>query len=246
MADIKIPFGWHLTQGRFTDPASVPKGLDCGCVCHKCRKTLQAVHPRKGRRKYFRHDKRSGCTGGQESMWHGLAEQILKENDWVKLPEGGIFHYGNPEVEIRRHGKQPDIYLTNSETGKTLIVEILFSHETDNSTLQVYQRHGEQVMEIDISAVAKMLPFEDEFKQFVLSDAPRQYLVPSPEQAPDFIAEESIPALAPPINRYSAPGPSMLRQFWEWFKENWATIFIVILVLLGTIWIWKRTKAQVG
>ena len=170
---LKIPFGQDKDTDEFKDAKSVVKGRACNCKCHACQTDLEAIHPR-FRVKYFRHVSKRNCTGAIESLFHKIAKQILKENNSLKISKGNQFIYDNCDVELIRYGKRPDAYLSNGDA--SLIVEIYFTHETDENVVDIYLNNNERVLEIDISS-AKLAIFDYEYlKEMVLNSAPRRFL----------------------------------------------------------------------
>ena len=172
---IKIPFGWHLREGKWKEPGAVPRGLACGCICLECGQPLQAVHS-KQIQKYFRHNKSGDCTGALESLAHKLGKDVLLSNSAVFVSKNEQFFYDKCEVEIRMNGKRPDIHLINSVTGKCMVIEIFYSHRMEENTLKTFHDNGKQVLEIDISATRKVFPTLVEFERLILKEAPRKSL----------------------------------------------------------------------
>jgi hypothetical protein len=172
VSGLKIPFGIHKPSGKLVDASWVPSGLACQCTCHECGGRLEAVHSKLGFRvDYFRHHTSNGCTGGLESLFHKAAKQILRESTVLRLSCMDDFVYTQCDIETPRHGKRPDAYIANESGG--LIVEVLFTHAIEDSTLDIYLQNGERVLEIDISSEKKSIFNYERLKQLILSDAPR-------------------------------------------------------------------------
>lgn len=228
MGNIKIPFGWHKREAKWKDPGSVLSGLACGCYCHACGEPLQAVHPRRRWRskwvvKYFRHAVKTSCDGGLESLVHILAKTLFKGHSSVFLPNDSEFFYDTCEVETPREGKRPDIYLINSRTGEHLVVEIFYSHRTEESTLAVFREKDLRVMEIDISSIRKAIPSTEAFERMVLKDAPRKILV----------FPQAVAAPAPAYkweSSNSAVPASWAQRMLDWWEEN---LPVVVLLVVG-------------
>jgi hypothetical protein len=217
MGITKIPFGWHEQEGKWKEPGAVPRGLACGCVCHECKQPLQTVHP-KLIQKYFRHDKGGDCEGALESLAHKLGKDVLATHSAVFISKNEQFLYDKCEVETRRNGKQPDIYLINSVTGKCMVVEIFYSHRMEESTLKSFQDNGNQVLEIDISATRKVFPSLIEFERLILKEAPRKFL--SLSEPVDF--PQPISSREPIAN---------LQGVGRWWAENWPLIVLAVVLL---------------
>lgn len=80
---LTIPFG--KKGSRYVTATEVSKGLACGCVCPGCNSSLIACQDEK-KRPYFRYESGSGCSGGLESVIHGMGKQIIQDHGWVLLP----------------------------------------------------------------------------------------------------------------------------------------------------------------
>ena len=170
---LKIPFGKHKETGRFHDAGSVSNGLKCNCICKECGSALEAVHPKlPNRQNYFRHANNLNCKGGLETVFHLVAKQIIKENSSLHVTEGNYFIYSYCDIETYRHGKQPDAFIGN-ET-ETLIVEIFFWHQIEQTTLDIYIEKGERVLEINISGERKGLFDYQYLTDLILHRAPRE------------------------------------------------------------------------
>lgn len=179
-------------------------------------------------------------------MYHKMAKDVFERNNWVGLPGGGIFHYTQCLVETGRHGKRPDIYLINDDTQETLIVEILYTHRTDNDTQNVYHRKGERVLQIDVSDYAKMHSNLDAYELFVLRDAPREYLVPIPQAEKVLASPENIPTLQPPLVEEPSDDWNPLGHLLTWIKDQGTELFIIGLglVALALYRIWRRRNIK--
>lgn len=173
MSSLKIPFGKHKITGVFYDAGSVANGLKCDCICKECDTSPEAVHPKlNNRQQYFRHAANPDCRGGLESLYHQVAKQILKDSNELRIAEKESFPYYSCDIETPRHGKQPDAFICNDTS--SMIVEILFTHDIDNRTLDTYLANGERVLEIDRSGERKKLLNYNQFTQLVLGTAPRK------------------------------------------------------------------------
>jgi len=177
MSKLKIPFGWHMEEKIYKDARleSVMNGDQCGCICDGCGKQLQAVQGEK-RGDYFRHKSLSECKGGLESLMHKMAKQIIKENQSIYIDHATQFDYDQCEIEVPRYSKQPDIYVSNSSTTKSMIVEIFYSHRIEDSTLKCYWSNNERVLEVDISCTGKRIYQYEELTELILKKAPREIL----------------------------------------------------------------------
>ncbi|TRW27115.1 hypothetical protein FMM05_00240 [Flavobacterium zepuense] len=173
---LKIPFGKDKLTSAIYDAGMVSNGNKCNCICLECGKDLQAVHPQVlNRQKFFRHKPGTDCQGTLESIFHFAAKEIIKKSTSLKISEDESFSYSSCDIEMTKYSKRPDAYITNQST--SLIVEILFSHQIESSTLDVYLNNNERVLEINISAEKNKLFNYEYFKDWVLSHAPRELYV---------------------------------------------------------------------
>ncbi len=232
----EIPFGWHVQEDRFKDPHQVLNGDKCGCICIECKQPLQAAQG-SVRQDYFRHKSLTSCSGNLESLMHKVAKQIICDHH--DLLDGDLvnFHYEVAIPEMRKYGKQPDIYLANADTRQSLIIEIFYSHLTELDTLDTYLNNNERVLEIDISCTRGAFFDYDALTALVLYDAPRTFL--EDEQNIQFdnpaMFDQSNPALQ------SAPAPSAVDKLLNALAWIGAGLLIVLLAISFTR---KHTKSK--
>ena len=84
-----VTWAWSVEEKRMVHIDSVQRGYDCGCICLKCGKPLNA---RKGENNThsFAHRPEDGLCGGLgESSIHQLAKQIICEEKKVMFPSLG-------------------------------------------------------------------------------------------------------------------------------------------------------------
>lgn len=228
MGIIKIPFGWHILEGKWKEPGAVPRGLACGCVCHECGQSLQSVHSKRIQ-KYFRHNKSGDCTGALESLAHKMGKDVLLSNSAVFVSKNEQFFYDKCEVETPIKGKRPDIHLINSVTGECRVVEIFYSHRIEDNTLKTFLDNGKQVLEIDISATRKAFPTLVEFERLILKEAPRKFLsLAEPVDSPQLI--------------YSRGPVTRLQGAFQWLAENWP--WVVFTVALLIYWLYRISRPK--
>lgn len=214
----EIPFGFHNERKMYVDATSVPNGRKCNCICANCGKDLEAVHPA-FRRKYFRHVSLKGCKGALESLFHKTAKQILQESTLITIPNKNIFNYTECNIEFERHGKRPDAYLSNQD--QSLLVEIFFTHHTEDATIEIYKDKGERILEIDISEEKMQVFSYERLKSLVLNTAPRK-----------FIGE-------------GAQNNETMNPTWE--NSHWWKIWLWILlglITLGLVYHFKKQKRK--
>lgn len=185
----KIPFGKR--NNRLLDVSEVERGTACGCVCPGCEKPLLA---RKGELNthHFAHsqsDDAEVCSYGLETAIHDMAKQILVEEAAAHLPEakvtrsaedlaGGKHEVSNlrcrpglvpfdsvtTEVSIDRY--RVDIVGTSG--GRDVLVEIAVTHFCEDEKIAYARRIEVDLLEIDLSSLAKGIPSKDEIRSLLL------------------------------------------------------------------------------
>jgi Competence protein CoiA-like family len=91
-ADLLLPFGERVADGRMVRPTEVANGLACDCVCAKCRRRLIA---RLGAivQAHFAHEADVECSGAFESSMHAMAKEIISDARMVRTPVIGAAGY---------------------------------------------------------------------------------------------------------------------------------------------------------
>ena len=170
---------------------NVPNGYNCGCVCTKCGKPLNA---RQGdvNEHSFAHQKEDGdCGYGPESALHCLAKQIIADNKKVmvppcdRMPYGGMLEFEKVETEIRKYRKdqQPDV-IGEDKGGKEWCIEISYKNPLDEKRRKKYIDDKRYCLEIDISDINVEQDEEaSELRDFLLnSDDKREWIYPNLER----------------------------------------------------------------
>jgi len=159
----------YAVQGRaLVHISSVPRGLECGCVCPQCHMKMVA---KKGqiREHYFAHHDATNCDGGAESILHRLAKEIFESLGSVELPEyrfrlkrkfadGGVLEVNERVIpagsvniasvtrESRLGSIVPDIVLNPGP--EALLVEIAVTHAVDRKKSRAIRRLSLPTIEI--------------------------------------------------------------------------------------------------
>lgn len=110
MSETIIKVALHKVTLEAIHVDDADNGLKCGCFCDVCGVDFQAVqskseHPRTW---YYRHDGK-GCGGGQETVLHKFAKQILTENNNIYVPGHGMIHYDQSIAEKLHMTLRPDV-----------------------------------------------------------------------------------------------------------------------------------------
>jgi len=163
-----IPFGVEVVTGRIVEPADVPRGLACGCVCGHCGAPLVA---RKGEKRvpHFAHSKDAGAAGDTggcgETAVHLMAKQLICERMEIGLTphlvrsqkyghlavwsKGGLYSLATCEPEKTIEDRRPDIVAT-LEDGRELCIEIAVTHFCDAEKCAWFRDTGRLAVEITL------------------------------------------------------------------------------------------------
>lgn len=141
-------------EGKLVHIESVPRGLNCGCVCPFCHTELIAKQG-EDRAKHFAH-KGDVCKEYYETALHLLAKEIIKEDKTVMLPaykylKSTKICFKEVEVEERKDSSelQPDC-VGITEEGLRIHVEIFVTHKVDERKKEKIEKNGINCVEIRI------------------------------------------------------------------------------------------------
>ena len=154
-----LVFSWaENAEGRLVHIDSVPRGLDCGCVCPQCHEPLLARHGEINKHGYAHHSNTRGANLKICYMvtLYKLAEQIIQTNKRVFAPSYyGIFgakKFDFDDVKIdskyEREDKQPDVIATSVD-GKQYLIEFKFKYKVQHKQAIDYKNLN--CLEIDLS-----------------------------------------------------------------------------------------------
>lgn len=145
-------------SGRIVHIKEVPNGLDCNCICPKCRQRLVAKNNIDNERQsHFAHyDSSSNCHGAYMSAIHKLAEQIIYEEKMVMAPAYGsidntklVFTEVELEKRVDRSDLQPDIVGITAD-GNRWAIEIRYTNEIDSKKTKKIKESKMICLEIDV------------------------------------------------------------------------------------------------
>lgn len=175
--------------------SEVEQGLSCDCQCPHCGSALVA---RKGniRAHHFAHHNSPDCNHGMETALHMLAKEIIKTEKCLYLPSDcsnsqledrngrsfKVCHYlpsasvQFDEVRLEQHSGDytPDVTALTTD-GKWLDIEILVTHKVDENKAMRQRMRGKDMIEIDLSELARDLS-RQELTKAVLLTAPRHFI----------------------------------------------------------------------
>ena len=156
-----VTWAWSVKEKRMVHIESVPRGYNCGCICKKCGKPLNA---RKGdvNQHSFAHQSEDGSCGGLgESSIHQLAKQIICDEKKVMFPSLGrlipkgiqFFKSVEPEKEIKEVGIRPDLIGIDNEDNKWDI-EIYYSNPLSENRKSKYIENQLNCLEINVNDIS--------------------------------------------------------------------------------------------
>lgn len=166
-------FSWaENAEGRMVHVDSVPRGLQCNCVCPRCHERLEARHG-EVRGHGFAHcgqDRRANLDICYMVVLYKLAEQIIKENKRIHAPSYyGIFRDVDIEfVDVKidacyeREDKQPDVIATTLD-GNQYLIEFSFDYKVQRKKAIDYTNLN--CLEINLSGQTL-----DTLKKFLLEE----------------------------------------------------------------------------
>lgn len=181
MGDLKIPFGVDA-NGRMVSAEFVSRGADCDCVCPECSSPLIAA---KGEvlRHHFRHIAQpASCRSALETSLHKFAKQVICESGNLLLPKFGDwkFEFGkmieaHQEYRLSNINLITDVFAIYSD--ERIAIEIYVSHAVDREKAHKYSVAKQTALEIDLSNERWKSATEDEWKEIILRQAFRRWIV---------------------------------------------------------------------
>lgn len=158
-----LKYGLEGTSGRLVDVDSVANGLQCGCVCPYCKQRLVAKNGGTKREHHFAHHSESECDGARMTALHMLAQQIIQEKKAIMLPDynGQFFQKQTSRIQFNKialeasaENLRPDCIGTkigNDQKEHSLWIEILVTHQVDETKQKEIQSRNVSCIEIDLS-----------------------------------------------------------------------------------------------
>ena len=138
-----LPYARSSATGRTVHISSVPRGLDCNCVCQYCEQPLVAKKGAVKEHHFAHYRENSGCS--LESWLHATAKQMLAERinagrgipvSWIchckqtHSATFGIGHTATPESFIPGLNIKPDITVS-CHGAVASYIEVLVTHQPD-------------------------------------------------------------------------------------------------------------------
>lgn len=195
MTDHITPFG--LRDGRLHEPAQVPSGLACNCVCPGCGAALVA---KKGNMKrwHFSHHNAVPGENCAESAIHAAAKQVLIDHGSLMVPKFAVgtsaramdgrelyeYEVLSPVRRIRFDRAVPEETIGDIRPDvvgysgdRRLIVEMYFRHRVDVVKRAKLVALGIPALEIDLSDLDEEVGFESVTERVINSVVEKEWLV---------------------------------------------------------------------
>jgi hypothetical protein len=183
---MKLPFG-RSNSGRLVHIGDVPdtrRGRGCDLVCPECAKPLIAYLKDDIKIRHFGHAADAVCVYRPESWLHEWAKQLISERKELSLPTGRsiddreIVHptrvrFDDVQVEVPMQGIKPD--LIGVCKGRPLLIEILVTHASEETKLELLKQRKLAAVEIDVSR-APLFGDRAALDTYILDRAPRVWL----------------------------------------------------------------------
>ena len=173
-------FSWaENSEGKMVHVDTVPRGLQCNCVCPYCHERLMARHGDVREHGFAHHSDNRGANLNICYMviLYKLAEQIVKTHKRIHAPSYyGIFPDKDLEFEIvkvdsryDREDKQPDVIATTKDN-KQYLIEFVFDYKVQHKKAIDYKNLN--CIEIDLrnqklETLEKFLLFSTEEKKWL-------------------------------------------------------------------------------
>ncbi len=173
-------FSWaENSEGEMVHVDSVPRGLQCNCVCPYCHERLMARHGDQREHGFAHHSDNRGANLEICYMviLYKLAEQIVQTHKRIHAPSYyGIFpekdlEFETVKVDSRydREDKQPDVIATTKDN-KQYLIEFVFDYKVQHKKAIDYKNLN--CIEIDLrnqklETLEKFLLFSTEEKKWL-------------------------------------------------------------------------------
>lgn len=195
-----VTWAWSEERNKMVHIDDVHNGLNCRCICTKCKKPLVARQGKKNEHSFAHQSEDGTCFGAGESSIHYLTKQIICEEKKIMLPScgrdilKGIKKFENVESEytIKELGLRPDVIGIDKEDAKWAIEIKKFNPVSENKKAK-YIEAKINCLEIDVNDIS---PNQDkeatELKHFLFDTIDNREWI-----YPQIIPEERIKT--PPI-----------------------------------------------
>lgn len=186
-----VVLGEDVANGTIWHVDDVGKGLDCGCICIRCRRKLVAKkgEARKQAHHFAHHaDGYPDCAASGESLLHNYAKRIIERHRMISLPSVTLTdHRGKPRTacvertvtlrDIRLEEMDgdvvPDIVAVQPD-GRRIFIEVCNFHRCPPEKLRKLREMDVDVLEIYVSGHRGTLLAE--LDDVIVHTAPRKLL----------------------------------------------------------------------
>lgn len=150
MANTIIKYAFDRLTGNpvFIDEAI--NGLACDCKCAKCSGRLEAIQGLSNEW-HFRHSNKSNCGGGQETVVHQYAKQVIVDRLQIVIPKYGKINYIEAIAERDLISRRPDVTAIHNE--QKIYFEIAVKHFIEPEKKSFFINGQYKSVEIDLSGL---------------------------------------------------------------------------------------------
>ena len=165
-----LKYALEKGTNRIVNIENVVNGLECGCICPYCNQPLVAKNGGECREHHFAHYNNRECEGARMTVLHLLAQQIVKEQKIIMLPEYNDYYKREAqliefdEIELEKitevvgRKRKPDcIGYKQGNDGEIheLWIEIFVHHKVDVDKQLDIKASGKSCVEIDFGDLLK-------------------------------------------------------------------------------------------
>lgn len=148
MTDTIIKYAFDQLTDKPVFINDAVNGLDCKCKCAKCGERLKAIQGPKNEW-HFSHHNNSNCNGGQETIVHQYAKQVIVFGLQMTIPKYGKINYTEAIAEKELISIRPDV--TAIYNGQKIYFEIAVKHFIEPEKKSFFINGQYKSVEIDLS-----------------------------------------------------------------------------------------------
>jgi hypothetical protein len=221
MTENIIKFALDSTTKKPVFINDAANGLSCNCICAKCNDRMLAIQGKSANHRewHFRHDNDSDCKGGQETILHRRAKQIIVDNFQIKIPNQ-ILTYSQARQEEKFHSIIPDV--TVFANGHDIYFEVEVTNPVDSFKESFYQSGQYKSIKIDLTNIPYDMPVK-ELEELVLRQVDNKRII---FWEPEMVVETIKPIIIDkPVETYSIHNKDN-----SWLKDVLASIVGVFII----------------
>ena len=226
---------------------SVPNGKSCDCECPHCHRPLIARNRGKKKEHHFAHASGADCGKGRMTALHIMAQNILKREKKVMLPEyrgkyvqkeAQIKFFKDVRLEefckVEDVGLRPDCNcIPENPEAPTLWVEIYCRHKVDDTKKKEIKDRNQYCVEVDFrdlldeeyteDDVIRRLEKESGHKEWICcpvwDDLERQEIIKAEERSRELVRQkqERVQQAEAVRSKYNQSGKKIWERFYSHF-----------------------------